>query len=211
MKRIYKPFLLFLSVIFSTFSYSQVSKDYAVLVCADVDTITSRITLKWPPSITATGYSVYKKAKTATAWGAVLASLPGTDSIYIDNNVIPDSAYEYRIIRAAPGITAYGYIYAGMKLHSDDYKGKLIMIIDSTYADSLSFELHRLMKDISGDGWALVRHDISPDDSVPDIKAIIVNEYNADPTNVRAVLLFGHVPVPYSGDLNPDGHPDHKG
>ena len=211
MKSINKSFLYFIFVVFSASAYSQVSKDYAVLVSADIDTIAPKITLKWPPCATATSYSVYKKAKSATAWGVVLASLPGTDSTYIDNNVVLDTAYEYRIIRRAPSDTAYGYIYAGMKLHSNDYKGKLILIVDSTYADSLSFELHRLMKDISGDGWAIVRHDVSPADSVPDIKAIIVNEYNSDPSNIKAVLLFGHVPVPYSGDLNPDGHPDHKG
>lgn len=43
------------------------------------------------------------------------------------------------------------------------------------------------------------------------VKAIIDADYHADPANVRAVLLLGRVPVPYSGNINPDGHPNHKG
>ncbi|MEI6900871.1 MAG: T9SS type A sorting domain-containing protein, partial [Bacteroidota bacterium] len=37
------------------------------------------------------------------------------------------------------------------------------------------------------------------------------SEYEADPEHLRAIFIIGHVPVPYSGDLNTDGHPDHKG
>jgi Bacterial Ig domain len=33
----------------------------------------------------------------------------------------------------------------------------------------------------------------------------------ADPFNVKAVFLLGHVPAPYSGNLAPDDHPDHRG
>jgi hypothetical protein len=43
------------------------------------------------------------------------------------------------------------------------------------------------------------------------VKALIKADYNADPANVKAVFLFGHVPVPYSGDLAPDDHFDHVG
>ncbi|WP_336518633.1 hypothetical protein, partial [Pollutibacter soli] len=42
------------------------------------------------------------------------------------------------------------------------------------------------------------------------IRTIIQNKYQITP-NLRAVLILGHIAVPYSGDINPDGHPDHKG
>ena len=35
--------------------------------------------------------------------------------------------------------------------------------------------------------------------------------YNAEPTRVRSVFLLGNLPVPYSGEMSPDGHPDHHG
>ena len=32
-----------------------------------------------------------------------------------------------------------------------------------------------------------------------------------DPINTKAVYLLGRIPVPYSGFINPDSHPDHEG
>jgi hypothetical protein len=46
---------------------------------------------------------------------------------------------------------------------------------------------------------------------VQSIKSRIVAEYNADPDNVKAVLLIGEVPIPYSGNSAWDGHSDHAG
>ena len=43
------------------------------------------------------------------------------------------------------------------------------------------------------------------------IKDQIVANYNADPNGVKAVLLLGTVPIPYSGDFAWDGHADHYG
>ncbi len=43
------------------------------------------------------------------------------------------------------------------------------------------------------------------------MKALIVGAYNQDNVNTKAVFLLGRVPVPYSGDINPDGHTDHRG
>src|SRR5205085_5115579 len=79
------------------------------------------------------------------------------------------------------------------------------------FVDTLSSELLRLMKDINGNGWAIQRYDVSRNDLVTNVKSIIRNAYQADSINVKAVLLVGHIPVPYSGNLNPDGHPDHLG
>jgi hypothetical protein len=47
--------------------------------------------------------------------------------------------------------------------------------------------------------------------SVTNVKAKIVATYNQDPANTKALFILGHVPVPYSGNLNPDGHPNHQG
>ena len=88
-------------------------------------------------------------------------------------------------------------------------------------------ELSRLEQDLAGDGWTVLRHDVprtavnpaNTNSSVwaaragelASLKALIKADYNADPSNVKAVFLFGHLPVPYSGNLNPDGHPQHQG
>ncbi len=35
--------------------------------------------------------------------------------------------------------------------------------------------------------------------------------YRSDPGKLTALFLIGHIPVPYAGDVDPDGHPNHQG
>src|SRR5207237_10741958 len=65
--------------------------------------------------------------------------------------------------------------------------------------------------DLIGDGWVVIRHEVSQSDSVQSVKALIKTDYSTDPQSVKAVFLFGHVPVPYSGNIMPDGHENHRG
>jgi hypothetical protein len=93
-----------------------------------------------------------------------------------------------------------------------DNRGKLLMVVDNTHADALTNELGLLQQDLVGDGWSVIRLDVGRTDSVSSVKDKIKAQYSADPANVKCVFLFGHVPVPYSGDIVPDGHiPNHQG
>ena len=92
-----------------------------------------------------------------------------------------------------------------------DARGKLVLIVDNTFSSSLGSELARLEQDLRGDGWEVLRYDVSPNDDVVFIKSIITGEYQDDPQNVKAVFFFGNIAVPYSGNTNPDGHDDHTG
>src|ERR1051326_4400911 len=59
---------------------------------------------------------------------------------------------------------------------------------------------------------SVTRMDVARNDSPANVKCRIKAQYDSDPINVKAVFLFGHVPVAYSGDIVPDGHcPDHRG
>ncbi len=190
--------------------YGQSSSDYAVMLTASVTENPPSITLHWNTYANGKTYKIYRKAKNSSSWGAVISTLDSSAVSFTDNNVVPDSGYEYRVSRTG-GVAAEGYIYSSIKLHATDYRGKLLLIVDDTFKDSLSSEIFQLMKDISGDGWSVSRHDVSRNTLPTTVKSIIVNEYNTDPENTKAVLLLGHVPVPYSGNLNPDGHSDHRG
>nr|MBK9652813.1 T9SS type A sorting domain-containing protein [Bacteroidota bacterium] len=66
------------------------------------------------------------------------------------------------------------------------------------------------MNDLSGDGWQIIRHDFSR--TAPDtyIKAAIANDYVMY-NDVNAALILGHLAVPYSGNIAPDGHLEHAG
>ncbi|MBA2479822.1 MAG: putative Ig domain-containing protein, partial [Planctomycetes bacterium] len=63
--------------------------------------------------------------------------------------------------------------------------------------------------DLIGDGWSVIRHDVNASDSVTSVKALIKADYQAAPTQVKSVFLFGRVPQPRSGYYSPDGHSDH--
>jgi len=180
---------------------------YSVQISATTQTSPPRITLNWQPDqYGANSYTVYRKKAGDSSWGSGTA-LAGTVTTYTDSNVTLGSAYEYQIVKAASlGYTGYGYIYAGVNAPMADNRGKVVLVVDNSFTQSLSNELARLESDLFGDGWTVVRRDVSRNDSPTNVRAAIQAVYNADPANVKAVFLFGHVPILRSGSLNIDGH-----
>jgi len=185
-------------------------KDYSVQVSASVQKSPAQITLTWPRDFNATGYTVYRKAFNATAWGTGTA-LPGSATTYTDTGVSAGSSYEYRVSKTAVGYSGHGYVYSGIEAPFTENRGKIVLMVDNTYAADLASELARLQQDLVGDGWQVLRHDVARATSARNIKDIIKADYNADPANVKALLLFGHIAVPYSGNKAWDGHPEHVG
>src|SRR5205814_3835118 len=120
-------------------------------------------------------------------------------------------AYEYAVVKDAGSYKGYGYVQSGINVPLLENRGKVVLVVDRTYAAQLASELNRLQQDLVGDGWTVLRHDVGRSDSVVSVKNLIKADYNADPSNVKGVFLFGHVPVPYLGQLNPDGHAEHVG
>ncbi len=186
-------------------------KFYAVQVSATVQASPAQITLSWPPDWNASGYEVYRKSLTATSWGES-TPLSANATSYTDFSVSPGVIYEYQIAKTTSiGYRGYGYITAAINAPLVENRGKVVFVVDNLYAADLAAELTRMQQDLVGDGWTVLRHDVSRNDSVVNIKNIIQSDYYADPANVKSVFLFGHVPVPYSGNFNPDGHSDHRG
>jgi len=144
-------------------------------------------------------------------WGKGIV-LPGSATSFVDADVEPGAAYEYQVVKNTPQYNGYGYIYAGLKVPLIENRGRLLLVVDKTFATELAEELGQLEQDIVGDGWTVKRLEVGRTDAVTSVKALIRAEYEADPATTKAVFLFGHVPVPYSGDIVPDGHaPDHEG
>ena len=194
-------------------SRADATWEYAVQVSAAVQSAPAQITLSWPQDTLGVpnSYTVYRKSESATSWGPG-KTLPGTATNYTDSNVQLGAAYEYQVVKTAPQYHGYGYVYSGIDVPMTEDRGKLLLVVDDTYATDLATELGQLQQDLVGDGWTVVRLDVHRTDSVMSVKKLIKAQYQADPKHVQAVFLFGHVPVPYSGDIVPDGHvPDHQG
>ncbi len=204
--------------------------DAAVQVSATTVENPPSITLTWPNTVGITQYSIYRKLRTDNTFGTAVAQV-GAAGIWTDTNVTPGVKYEYHIsglyMQSGFSRLADGYICSGIRIPAEDHHGTVILIVDTTVASALNAELEQLKQDFIGDGWSVIRHDVprhtgsyrvqfgpiattDPAD-VAIVKNLIKTDYAAAPAEVRSVLLFGHVPVPYAGSFAPDGHGDHVG
>jgi hypothetical protein len=201
--------LLALLIIGKT-SSAQTPVDYSIQLQAIVQENPPSITLTWDSISLATSYQIFKKPKSSASWGPAMAFLNQNDTMYVDNNVIVDSSYEYKMV--ALGVqTAYGYIHAGVKAPAIHSRGAMVMLVDDYFSMLCFTELNQLMLDLAGDGWEIIRHDL-PRTGMTDVQVrdMIIADKAANP-RVSAVYILGHIPVPYSGYIYPDGHVDHRG
>ncbi len=207
---LFRLFCLFCILPSSTL-FSQTCQDASVELSATVQASPPRITLSWTPNAGATQHFVYRKLKAGTSWGAVISTLPGSATEFTDSTVVKGISYEYQVLRSSATYTGYGYINAGIEIPAIEKRGVIILLVDDSFSDSLAFEIKRLTDDLIGDGWRVVQHNVSRNAAVPDVKALVVSTYNIAPSITKAVLIIGHVPIPYSGEINVDGHGDHTG
>jgi hypothetical protein len=192
---------------------TEMTWEYSVQASASVQSSPPQITLSWPQDhfILPDSYTIYRKRPTDTSWGTGV-TIAGTATSYPDSNVAVGIPYEYQIVKVTSQYAGYGYVCSGIEVPMADSRGKLLLVAENTCAVNLTNELARLLQDLAGDGWTVVRLDVNRNDSVVSVKNLIKAQYDADPNHVNCVFLFGHVPVPYSGNIAPDGHaPAHQG
>lgn len=189
---------------------------FAVLASATVQEAPPRIRFDWPldpgtPGFPVLEYQVFRKSREVPDWGSPVATLPDYATNYTDTNVVLGETYEYQFIKIATNLTGYGYAWAGIRAPLQDERGKLLLLVDETVADGLTNEIARLQQDLVGDGWTVLRFAVARTGSVSEVRQLILTNWVQLPA-VRAVYLLGHVPVPYSGNITPDGKPEvHRG
>jgi len=186
------------------------SQKSAVQLSATALTSPVGITLSWTSLSSTTSITIQRKLRTASAWSS-LATPAATATSYTDNTVSVGQVYEYKVTRVAGGVTGTGYVCTGINVSAPDYRGKLVLLVDNTFSSTLSAELQQLVRDLRGDGWAVVRSDLARTATVAAVKSTILSHYNSDPSNVKGVFILGHLAVPYSGNVAPDGHSEHQG
>lgn len=201
----------FASILLVISIHAQVSADYAVLLSAVTNTTPPQIILNWPLYADASQYEVFRKGADDVSWGSPIATLSGDAVSYTDSDVITDSLYEYKVKRTnISGLEGEGYVLSAIQYRITDFRGGCLIVLDTTITTGLENELTRWMDDISGDGWSVSTINVARDMSPIAVREAIIATANADP-DISSVILFGRVPVLYSGNLYPDGHPDHQG
>jgi hypothetical protein len=191
---------------------------YAVQITASLQTNPPSITLNWIPDMYGDGpggynsYTIYRKSEEATNWGTPLLEVDGSVTNYMDTNDEVGITYEYQIAKYVnvPDLdltyNGFGYIYSGIEAPLIEDRGTLILVVATNSTIGLSNELAQLQTDLTGDGWYVICEDVSSNDTPQYVRSLITNDYYADPQDVDAVFLFGHVPILESGYLNYDGH-----
>jgi Thrombospondin type 3 repeat len=207
----YRLFVL-LSTIAITPTLKASGLDQSVQLWVTVQTDPAAITLHWLGYTSVTGYQIQRKLEGATDWGNPVAYPDAATYLWTDNNVLPNTIYEYRVVRSTLQFgDGYGYACTGIAIAEEDDRGTIVLLVDNTMVGPLAAELAQLNEDLVGDGWTVVQHDVDRDAPPPQVKALIVADYLAAPQQVKAVYLLGHIPVPYSGNISPDEHPEHIG
>jgi hypothetical protein len=204
-----KQFFLLLFIIASLQISAQTSADVTFQISTVTTISPPGIKLTWRKVLNVNAYNVHRKLRSEAVWTSLAANLPVNDTFYTDNTALPGVGYEYRV--SAPGLTATGFIYASLNLPATHHQGKIIVVVDSNYISALANEIKTFEMDLVKEGWTVARINAGRNQSVSSVKQAIRNIYMSSPGWVKGIAIIGHVPVPYSGSLNPDGHPDHSG
>jgi len=205
MRKLFPLFLLLITLI----GKAQTAKDISVLITCSVQAVPPKITLNWVAlHASTTKIYIYRKLKDQISFGLPIDSVTGSATQYIDNNVSVNIGYEYAIYSksSSPGYNAKGWIYTGINLQETEYRGKMLILYDSTFVPNLLPEFKILESDLIGDGWQISKQYVPRTAGVQTVKNIIRNYYYTDTVNSKAVLLVGHIAVPYSGMYPQDGH-----
>jgi hypothetical protein len=187
-----------------TMSSSSISTN-SVQLCAEILVNPNRINIKWANVSGRTQSSATisrKTSPTATSWTQV-GTVSGSATNWTDSNVTVGQYYEYEV-KLNNGAT--GYISSGINVPLEPFKGKMVLVIDNTFQTSLSSQINTLIDDLTADRWVVIPKYVSRTDTPTAVRNQIKTEYDADPSNVKAVYLLGHVPVPSVGNYSSDGH-----
>ncbi|PAW77838.1 MAG: hypothetical protein B9S32_09555 [Verrucomicrobia bacterium Tous-C9LFEB] len=204
--------------------------DAVIRVTATTSPTQPYLTLNWPKLTNATStISIYRRVKGSTSWGTA-NSVANTATTYADATASPGVVYEYSLKCSSSLVgTAYGAIVAGANIPLVENRGNVILLVDSTMTTSLSPEIAQLQQNLIADGWKVFRHDVARQSipatstnstdyaprlaEVQAVRSLIQTDYNSNGGSSVpwALLILGHVPVPYSGYTAPDGHPEHSG
>lgn len=189
---------------------AQTMEDFAVMVEATVSSAQPHVTLTWPlRSSGVNSYTVHRRSSDQSNW-SMLTQLPASATSFEDQTATLTQPWEYRVTVLGTNYTGYGYILVGKDLDPVHQRGDAVLLVADAMNQALGPELQRLKLDLEGDGWQVSQLTVAQGQTVAQVKQSLVQLTGTLP-DPQTVFVIGNVPVPYSGQLYPDGHTDHEG
>ncbi|HCS19719.1 MAG TPA: hypothetical protein DIW47_04005 [Bacteroidetes bacterium] len=189
---------------------AQIAKQRVVLIDVETDAQGPSITLRWNNVAGVTGHSVVRKEVNNWGWQP-LKILGAQDTVFTDTTVEIGKIYEYYVQRQISTTYLYGFVATGIEIPEIHYRGEVFIALDSALNAAIPEKLTEFYTTLVGDGWRVHPVVISSSWGVVQVKDTIKKWHLINPHRHNTLLLFGDIPVPYSGNLNPDAHPDHLG
>jgi len=198
---------------------AQTSTEKSLTLDGQINADGSAVTLNWftaqPPRA---GSAAVKRRLYGQVGGEhwqTIAPALGPVMRFIDKTIKPGVAYEYQVTRTARDILDVGYWVTGVELPAQARRGKVYLLVDDTLAEDLAPRLERFARDLTGDGWQVLRkrvprgNDRAPLDNLKialATKKWLNTHYLDDPSGQHVVVLVGHIPIIKTGKAAPDGH-----
>jgi hypothetical protein len=193
------------------------TRDYAVKIWASVainGQSLNGISLQWHAEPDAITYDIYRKHKADAAFNLLFPNLTASTTSKTDTSVTAGQEYEYLIVKntSDPVYKGYGYTYTGVNYAAVHNRGKILLVYTPAGTPPLSYK-----QALVSDGWTVLTLSVSQTATPESVRTSIRNQWLNDPTNLKTVLLLGHVPVKYSGawvpgtTYPPDYHDGHGG
>ncbi len=202
--------LLSLLLLFPLLATAQYNLDVDRSVKLTAAVSASDITLNWIADPGVTGYTLYRRAYGAEDWGAPIAEYGPEVTTYLDEDTDPHTFYEYRVSKELEnGTGGVGYLLSGHELPPVHEGGRLLIVVTATTFPEIETDLTDYRSVLDTDGWPSRLLIVDAAATAAEIRAEILAAHAE--SSFTSLLLFGDVPIAYSGEISPDGHRDHVG
>ena len=211
-------YLLVLGLFHFHLSSAQAPKDFTLPVQTNIQQQPPAIQFSWTAIPTATAFYLGRKSLTDTSFTLIdsIKSNTATASQFVDQSIHIGIPYEYHIraLLSGPEPTSRNiYLVTGLDITPELDKGRILLLVDSTIMDSLRPDLQQFHQQLVSEGWKVSYETALRSNNPTDVvwvKRKILQRWNQH-HDLNTVFIIGHIPVPYAGRINPDGHPDHLG
>lgn len=201
--------------------YSQVPYQFVVVTNPTIDTVKKEYSIDWEVDSTVKSIYVTTNKSNKNNFNDTLyvnkVNAKGPFKFQYEDGKEYELKFEKKcLINDTMKFRGFNYLLLGINLPPKHFIGKILIIVDFTIIDSLKNELLIFKNDLICEGWEVdiveaPRVEVFNAKAVEFVKNLISEKYKISNGNLKTLLFFGRVPMPYSGDFTVDGHPNHIG